>query len=158
MSEFRERVLPSWWVYAIVAGFILPSAFIIFLPVNPSWGVIVAIVLFLGIAAALTLAAPVLEVTSGRFRAGRAVIPVDALGAATPLDAAAAKLALGTEFDAAAYHLTVPWVRSLVRVEVVDPDDPTTAWVVSTRKSEALIAALVAAQEPATDAQGSSEA
>ncbi len=137
----RERLLPPIWLFAVCL-LIVPSAVLVFLPISPLWGWIVAGVLYAGIVVALVTAAPVVEVDATTLRAGRARIPLSALGAPETLDAPAAHVALHTGWDARAYHSTVPWTRTMVRVPVVDDADPTTAWLLSTRKPDALAAAI----------------
>jgi hypothetical protein len=137
----RERLLPPIWLFAVCL-LVVPAAVLVFLPIDPVWGWVVAIGLYLGIVGGLVVAAPRLEVDGESLRAGRARIPLAALGEAQALDARQSYVALHAEWDARAYHSTVPWTRRLVRVPVVDPADPTTAWVVSSRRPEALAAAI----------------
>lgn len=121
---------------------VVPAAVLVFLPIDPVWGWIVAVVLYLGVAAALVIAAPSVSVTDDTLAAGRARIPIAALGEPEVLDADASYLALHAGWDGRAYQSTVPWVRLLVRVPVVDDADPTTAWVLSSRRPEELAAAI----------------
>lgn len=138
---YRERLLPPWWVY-VLCLLVVPAAVLVFLPIDPAWGVAVAAVLFLAAAAAFTLLSPTLEVADGEFRAGRARIPVSALGPATPLDSDAMARRLRTGYDAAAFHCTVPWVTTGLVAEVTDASDPTTCWVIATRRPATLARAL----------------
>lgn len=105
-----------------------------------------AIVLYGGIVAALLIGAPVLEVRAGELRAGRAHIDVDDLGEPVALDGDAARAALRAGWDPADHHVISPWTRAVVRVAVTDEQDPTPAWVVSTRRPRELAAAITAAQ------------
>ena len=57
-----------------------------------------------------------------------------------------AKDAMRAGWDPADHHVISPWTTSLVRVAVVDESDPTPAWVISTRRPEALVAAISAAR------------
>lgn len=139
----RERVLPPWWLY-VVCALVVPASILVFLPIEPAWGVAVGVVLLAGSAAVLVARAPVVEVADGTLRAGQARIPVAALGEAAALDRAASRAALGTGFDARAYLCTVPWVRTLVRVDVADELDPTSAWLISSRRGAQLVAAIEA--------------
>jgi hypothetical protein len=41
-----------------------------------------------------------------------------------------------------AFVVQRPWVRGTVRIYLDDPDDPTPYWVVSSRRPQALLAAL----------------
>jgi hypothetical protein len=58
------------------------------------------------------------------------------------LDAEAARRAAGVEADARAYLLLRPYLTRAVRVQVVDPADPTPYWLVSTRRPRTLAAVL----------------
>jgi hypothetical protein len=85
------------------------------------------------------------SVVDGVFEAGRARIPVRLLAAPEALDAAGARGAAGVEADARAFLLLRPYVATAVRVQVVDPADPTPYWLVSTRHPGTLAAELSAA-------------
>ncbi|WP_217349644.1 DUF3093 family protein [Herbaspirillum sp. VT-16-41] len=45
-----------------------------------------------------------------------------------------------------AHHCTRGWIHTGVRAEVLDDEDPTTAWIASSRRPEDLALALRAAQ------------
>jgi hypothetical protein len=81
-------------------------------------------------------------VRDGHLEAGTARLPLSALGAATPLDAEAARRLRTTESDARAFMLLRSYVRTAVRVEVVDPADPTPYLYLSTRHPEKLAKVL----------------
>jgi hypothetical protein len=76
-------------------------------------------------------------VRDGEVVAGAAHIPLDQCGEVTPLDAEAARRARGPEADANAFLVLRPWVATAVRIEILDPVDPTPYWLVSTRRPEA---------------------
>lgn len=137
----RERLLPPIWLFAVCL-LVVPAAVLVFLPIDPVWGWIVAIGLYAGVVVMLVIAAPVVVVDDTTLAAGRARIPLSALGEPQALDRAASYAVLHADWDARAYHSTVPWTPLLVRVPVVDDADPTTAWVVSTRRPDALAAAI----------------
>jgi hypothetical protein len=44
--------------------------------------------------------------------------------------------------DARAYLLLRPYLKRGVRVDIVDPDDPTPYWLVSCRRPEDLVSAV----------------
>jgi len=122
------------------------------------WGPVAAVVggvlAAAAVSAALVLTAPVVEVVRGgdaadggspgalRLRAGHAVVPVDALGAGAALDGEELRAALGPDADARAYVCHRSWVRSAVRLPVVDERDPTPYWLVCTRRPSRLLAVL----------------
>jgi hypothetical protein len=143
--SYRERLVPPWWL-PVVLLLIVPATLLVFLPVSIGVGIAVAIVLYVGIVGALLAGAPVVEVRAGELRAGRAHIAVDDLGAADALEDDEARRALRSGWDPADHHVISPWTRSVVRVAVTDEQDPTPAWVVSTRRPRELAAAITAAQ------------
>ena len=141
----RLGVPLRWWALATM---FVASMLLAFLVALPLWvalvgtGVLAAAVtvLFLGYGGARVV------VGHGTLTAGRARIPLSAVGAVQPLDAEAARLLAGRNADARAYLLMRPYVRRAVRVEVTDPADPTPYWLVSTRHPERLVDALAAAR------------
>ncbi|GAA4931379.1 DUF3093 family protein [Actinomycetospora succinea] len=76
------------------------------------------------------------------LRAGPAHLPVSQIGRVDVVTGEAKREALGPQLDPEAFVLHRPWVGPVVRIEVIDPDDPTPYWVVSTRRPEELLAAL----------------
>jgi hypothetical protein len=87
-------------------------------------------------------------VADGEFRAGRAHISTDLVGASTALDADATRRRAGVEADARAYLLLRPYLKRSVQVEITDPADPAPYWLVSTRHPDRLAAALRAVAQP----------
>lgn len=85
-------------------------------------------------------------VEDATFVAGRARLPLWAVGDVTALDAEAARDARGAGADRRAYFLLRAYIPGAVRVTVDDPDDPVPYWYVSTRHPERLAAALTAAR------------
>ncbi|WP_072313642.1 DUF3093 domain-containing protein [Agrococcus sp. Marseille-P2731] len=144
----RERLVPSWWL-PLVLLLIVPASLLVFLPVGIEIGIGVAAALYAVIMLALWLGAPVIELRDGVLRAGRARIGVEHLGTADALEGVEARTAMRSGWDPAAHHVISPWIKSLVRVPVADEADPTPTWVVSTRRPQALAAAITAAQRTA---------
>lgn len=95
--------------------------------------------LVLGLLVAWT---PRVEVSDGVLRAGRAHMPLRLLDGAEALVGEAARLARGPQLDARAYLCLRGWIPAVVRIHLADPQDPTPYWLVSTRRPEALVAAL----------------
>jgi len=90
----------------------------------------------------------IVRVEGETLTAGRAHIPVSALGPVVVLDAELARAVRGPESDPAAYHLIRGWVPAGVKAAVVDPNDPTPYWFVATRRPAELAAAIEAARTP----------
>ncbi|OLT53067.1 DUF3093 domain-containing protein [Cellulosimicrobium sp. CUA-896] len=140
-ASFSERVLPGpgGWLAALAFAAVLAVAV---WPASPPVGVAVGVVAAAAGLAALWWTSPVVAVHDGTFRAGRAVVPVPLLGAATALDAEAMRGELGPRLDARAYVCLRAWARTGVLVPLEDPQDPTPYWLVSTRRPHDLVDAL----------------
>ena len=84
----------------------------------------------------------------------RAQIEVELLGEPVALEAEQWALMIGQDFEPMAHHCVRGWTRTGLRVEVLDEEDPTTAWVASTRRPEDLALALRTAQRLHQRAEG----
>ena len=85
--------------------------------------------------------APVIRV-SETFSRGSFEVPLDALGSAEIFFGEEARLERGPRLDARAKLAIRGDIDSVVKVLVVDPEDPTPYLLVSTRRPEELVAAL----------------
>lgn len=138
---FREKLWASPWVF-LATALVIPASLLVFWPINPTAGIIVAVVLYAGCCGLLVLASPVLTVTQREFVAGRARLPLEFVGSVSSYRDPEAKAQLGVKLDARAWLLIRGWIGPVVRIEVTDSDDPTPYWLVSTRRPEELAAAL----------------
>jgi len=143
-AGFRERLWPGalGWGGAVTFGVVLGIAFV---PVDTLLALVVGVLALLGGLAGAVLTTPRVEVERRTLRAGTAHIPARLLAEPRVLDRAALRTELGPALDARAYLCLRSWIGTAVRVEVRDPQDPTPYWIVSTRRPDALVAALVAA-------------
>ena len=137
----RLSVPLRWWVQGVMLLATFWLAFIVSMPAYAAW-LATAVLLLLLVGFLLSYGAPRVEVSSGTFRAGRARIEPEHLGAVTALDRDATRLAAGRDADARAYLLLRPYVHRAVKVAIEDPADPTPYWLVSTRRPDQLAAAL----------------
>ena len=145
MTDYRERVWPAPWVY-LATALVIPASLLVFLPINLLAGAITAAVLYGGCLALLAYGAPVLRIGDGVFSAGRARLPLSAIGAVTAHEGEDATLERGRHLDARAWLLIRGWVSPVVKVEVSDPEDPTPYWLISTRRPHEIVAAMEAAR------------
>ncbi|OLT43209.1 hypothetical protein BJF85_02880 [Saccharomonospora sp. CUA-673] len=100
-------------------------------------------VLLLPLAVALMLRLGKLRIavtggTDPELWVGTAHLPLRYIGAVDVVGSEGKRKALGPELDPAAFVVNRGWIPTLVRIEVVDPEDPTPYWVVSTRRPEQL--------------------
>ncbi len=145
MTIYRERLWASAWVFLSMA-LVIPASLLVFWPINPTVGIIVAILLYASCCGLLVLASPTIAVTRGEFTAGRARLPLEFAGATTAFREPDATAQRGVELDARAWLLIRGWVGPVVRIELTDPGDPTPYWLVSTRRPEELVAAIESAK------------
>jgi hypothetical protein len=143
----EERLWPSagWWAVvalgaAMAGASVLPLGVLVVAPV--------AVVVLGACAAGLVAASARVVVADGELRAGPAHVPVGLLGEAEVLRGEHARHARGPGLDARAFLVLRGWVDPVVRVALVDPQDPTPYWLVSTRRPEDLVRALDVAREP----------
>lgn len=137
----RLHVPLRWWVQAVMFLASIWLAFVVALPAAVAWGATavltaLTLTLFLGYGSARV------RVADGILHAGRAQIPVALLTDPLPLDAEQTRLLAGRDANAHAFLLLRPYLKRSVRVTVADPQDPTPYWLVSTRRPEALAAAI----------------
>lgn len=156
-SDYRERLsVPlRWWVQGTMLVASLWLAVVVAVPEPLAWA-ITGVAVALMAALLLGYGSPVISLSDGVLRAGRARIDVRHLGAAEALDPEAARRAAGVEADARAFLLLRPYRKRSVRVAVEDPADPTPYWLLSSRRPEALVAALEAASPRVAPPSGSS--
>lgn len=144
-GAFRERLVPGWWAFAFALGFVA----LIAIAYGAVLGFAFGLGLFAiagGIAVAVLIAtAPVVVADATGIRAGAARLPRECMGdieVLTPAALAALRSG-GPRAMSTAFTLLRPSrSRSAVRIQVVDPRDPHPAWIVTSRRPEALAAAL----------------
>lgn len=144
----RERLWPSPWLL-IALLLLLPAVTMVVIPINASVAVPTAVAVYLVITGTLTLMSPVIELSGGELRAGSARIPVSALGEVELLGDAALRRVLGPEADARAYLVVRGYIHRGLRIEIVDAEDPTPYWLLTSRRPQTLATAIEAAKAEA---------
>lgn len=143
MTTYSERLTApiSWWLgacgFAAVWGWILL--------VVTSWPVAIAVTLVVA-AISMTLVSRYgslrISVGDDGLKVGQALLDRPHIGTVEMLNHAAYRTRLGTGADARAYLVTRPYLDRGVLVMVDDDLDPTPYWLLSSRRPEALAAAL----------------
>jgi hypothetical protein len=143
VTTYNERLTApfSWWlgavVFAAVWGWILL--------VVTNWPIAIGVTL---VVAALTLTvvsrygALLISVGDDGLRVGQAHLVRAHIGTVEPLNRADYRTRMGTGADARGYLVTRPYLDRGVLVGVDDDRDPTPYWLLSSRRPEALAAAL----------------
>jgi hypothetical protein len=141
--RFDERLsVPLWWYLPAIGLAVLLGAEVhLGYPGIRSWiGYAIAVPLCVG--TLLWIGRTRVRVVDGELRAGDATLPLRFVGHVDVVTRERKQEALGPELDPTAHLLHRPWVGSVVRIEVTDPDDPTPYWIVSVRDAQGLVAAL----------------
>lgn len=145
VTNYRERLWPAPWLF-IATALVIPATLLVFLPINQQVGIIAAAVLYAGCVIGLLVASPAIAVTDTMLIAGKAKLPLELIGTMTAAAGEAARAERGTRLDARAWLLIRGWIDPVVRIELLDPNDPAPYWLVSSRHPEALISAVQAAR------------
>jgi hypothetical protein len=143
VSTYRERLIAplSWWI--VVVAFGLVWGWIMLVATNPPMASGTAI-LATAVTGGLVWSYGSILVEAGPegLHVGSAHLPAANVGDVEALDPPAFRERLGPKADARAWLKTRPYVESGVQVGVDDPSDPAPYWLVSSRRPEALAAAL----------------
>lgn len=142
MQPYDERLTAprSWWFLAIAFGVALALILLPFGPLPLLAGLVGGSAL--SMMAVSSYGSVRIRVVAGSLVAGRARIPVTALGAATVLDREETVAWRSHKADPRAFMLLRSYVPTALKVEVTDPADPTPYLYLSTRSPQRLAAAL----------------
>lgn len=141
MDLYRERLWATPWLF-ISTILIVPAVMLVFAPINFAVGVVLAIVFYAAIVIALLVSAPVIRVTSAELLAGHARIPLEFIGEPVAFRGEEATLQRGQRLDARTWLLIRGWIKPVVKVPVLDVDDPAPYWLISTRNPDQLVRVL----------------
>jgi Protein of unknown function (DUF3093) len=144
-ASYTERLRCPWWLWLPVAGLAALFALEVglgapgvrtWLPLLVALGLVGGGVWWLG--------RIVITVTEAEFLADDARLPREVIADVIPLDATQKRLLLGPAADPLAFVIQRPWIAGAVQIVLDDPADPTPYWVISSRRPDALAAALLA--------------
>ena len=138
---YRERVLPSKGTFAL-APLLAVFLYGVWLPINELAGIATGLFAASILTGILVVKAPIIAVTSRELRVGRARIDRHLLGTLRVVEVHDAFAERGPKLDSRAFTSFQASVKGMVRVEILDPKDPTPYWLFSSRNPEDLKAAL----------------
>jgi hypothetical protein len=142
-TAYRERwVVPWWgWVALPAVAVLLAAEIHLGQPGIYSWAPYVTLIP-LSLVILVVVSRIKLGVDDTELRVDDAHIERRFLLAAEVLEGEAKRRALGPELDPVAFVVHRPWVKGAVRIYLDDADDPTPYWILSSRRPQALLAAL----------------
>ncbi|MQA63902.1 MAG: DUF3093 family protein [Actinophytocola sp.] len=140
-GAYSERLYVAWW------GWLLPLATAVLIAAEihlgyPGVRAWLPYVIAVPLAIALLVVLGRTRITIDGEDADRelgvadARLPVRFIGEVDVIDKHGKRKAMGPDLDPAAYLVHRGWVGPLVRVHLIDPDDPTPYWLFSTRKPQ----------------------
>ncbi len=120
-----------------------PMLLLAALPFGTQVGLVVAATGALALLALVVLSAPTITVDS-ELRVSRIRIPLAAIGTTEELDKERLRKLIGPAADARSQLFIRGYIKTALKVEIVDPQDPTPYFVISTRRPAELAVALLA--------------
>lgn len=112
------------------------------LPFSLELAVLLAITVPAGLIAVFLLRSPTLELVDDELRIGRMRVPTSALGEAQFLRGELAAFERGPGLSPGSQRLFRGDISGVVRIEIVDPNDPTEYLLFSSRRGDELVRAL----------------
>lgn len=141
LALYRERVIPNLGTFAAVFV-LLPSTVIVSEPFDIRVGLAVGLIGVLTVWGLLLSRAPQIRVTKDSLQVGRVSIPRTLIGEPVAIGKAEIFAERGPNLDPAAFKVFQGTVKTAIKIPIVDADDPTPYWLVSTRNPAKLAEAL----------------
>ena len=144
-KSFSTRVFPSF-PSLLPISVVAPSVALVVLPFMSDFAAItVGLVITAVIYALVILSSPVIAVTAGaepELQVGRAAIPLRFVKHAEILTGDALKFEKGPGLNAKAYFVNQAGIKTFVKMNLSDPEDPTPYWLFACKRPEDLVIAL----------------
>jgi hypothetical protein len=134
---YKERTLPSFGFYG-AATFVPVALFLITLPFSEEIGLLVALMSIVSIFALSWVLAPLITITAETLSVGKVRIETKFLGNARQIEGIDAFVEGGQRLDTRAFTRFQIGVKQLVKIEIVDEQDPTPYWLIATRNPEVI--------------------
>ena len=129
--------MPNFGTFAAVFA-LLPSIAIISEPFDLRIGLAVGVVVVITIWTLLILRAPTIELSQLELRVGRVGIFRNLIGEAEVISKDRIFLERGPNLDPGAHKVFQGSVKTAIKIAILDPEDPTPYWLISTRKPDKL--------------------
>jgi hypothetical protein len=134
---YKERVLPT--VYFYIASITLPlSLFLVALPFSEVVSIFLALASIPLVLVLSWLGSPLIALNQQTLSIGQASIETKYLGKAEVVSPQEAFLERGVKLDSRAFTKFQIGVKQLVKIEILDKQDPTPYWLIATRNPEVL--------------------
>ena len=138
---FFERLHPS--IGTVMALMLSgPMVLLAALPFSSALAIVLALIVPLGLIVLVIFTAPTLSLQGDELKVGRMRIPLTALGEAKFFEGEAARFERGPGLSPGSQRLFRGDIAAVVRIEIVDPSDPTEYVLFSSRRGKELVSAL----------------
>ena len=138
---YHEWLIPSVQSFA-VAALLLPSFYLVLLPINEIAGLISGLAATIGIWVGMFAASARIYVTDAELRVAKARIPLSCLANARVIESEDRFIERGPRLDTRAFVRFQLGIRGLIRIENIDANDPTPYLLIATRHPSKLVKAL----------------
>jgi hypothetical protein len=135
--HYSEWVLPNWTSFLPTLA-IFPTLLLTFLPINVSIGFWSGIALTVIVVALMFAKSARIEFSGDRLRVSNAEIESKFISSVEVIEAQQGFYERGANLDTRAWIHFQGSVKTLAKVWINDPKDPTPYWLFSTRKPEEL--------------------
>jgi len=139
--QFEERLYPSVGMY-LAYSLLTPMLALVVAPFGWTLALTLGATTFVASLVLASVLSPLVVVDGVRLIAGKMSIPLEAIGEATDVATQDLRNELGPLLDARAQLLVRGDIKTAVKVEITDGNDPTPYLVISTRRSSELVGAL----------------
>lgn len=154
MTYLERLYAPAPWWIAVVA-FAGVWGWIFWVATTAQFGLVVTVAVAAGTGTALArYGRATIAVEGSELRVGPAHVDLRHLGAPEPLDAQSFRAAMGPSADARAFVFTRPYIKTGLLIPLTDPRDPAPYWLVTTRRSAALAAAIGQTETSTAEREG----
>jgi len=138
---FFERLHPS--IGTVMALMLSgPMVLLAALPFSSVLAIVLALIVPVGLIVVFIVTAPTLSLQGDELKVGRMSIPLTALGEAKFFEGEAARFERGPGLSPGSQRLFRGDIAAVVRIEIVDPSDPTEYVLFSSRRGKELVSAL----------------
>ncbi len=139
--QFEERLYPSVGMY-LAYSLLTPMVALVAAPFGLTLAITLGAITFVASLVLASVLSPLVVVDGVRLIAGKMSIPLEAIGEVTEIATQDLRSELGPSLDARAQLLIRGDVKTAVKVQISDGNDPTPYLVISTRRSSELVSAL----------------
>ncbi|MTA31730.1 MAG: DUF3093 family protein [Actinobacteria bacterium] len=140
---FSEALRPPLWVLAFIYFMFLSLVIAIWAALDTTATIGSFILATLAIPIIAKSLTSKISITENELRIDRAHIERKYLGKVTVLDSDAMRLLRTRDANPAAYLAIRFWASKGVKIELIDPRDPTPYWLITSKRGDELAASLI---------------